>query len=113
MEYLLTSVRTRSSVISTQDAALDELIRLSCEDELFRRLVKKKGLRSLGHLRFNPYIWYRLPKPIQTQAERAIIALADDNASIKDLVWSLKSKVIFKFWPFIRKELRSYLLYVR
>lgn len=110
--YLLKLLHTRSSVVSTQEAALDELIRLSCEDEYFRRLIKDLGLRSLGLLRYNPRIWYNLPKPVQTQAERAIIALADENANIKDLVWSLKSKVVFKFWPFIRKELRSYLLYV-
>lgn len=102
----------RSDVSSTQESALDEIIRLSCEDEYSRRVLKESGVRTIGLLSSNPRIWYNMPKPIQTMAERAIIALNDENASIKNLVWSLRSTTILKSWPYIRKTLRGYLLCV-
>ena len=103
----------RSHVPSTQEHALDEIIDLSCRSEYFRRSSREAGIRTLGlQLQSSGGVWGSRPRPIQTRLERAFVTLADGHAYIKDLVWSLRSQVISKSWPFIRKELRECLLYV-
>lgn len=69
--------------------ALEEVIELAFEDEQLRILLKNDGLHAIGLAQQNRSAWYNMPKPIQSRAQRALIALSDENASIKDLVQSL------------------------
>lgn len=95
--------------MSTQDAALREVTELSFEDEQLRLLLKSDGLRAIGLLRQNRLVWHNMPKPIQSQAHRTLIALADENASIKDLVNSLRA-LPSQLWPPVELKLRACLL---
>ena len=95
--------------MSTQKVALEEIIELAFEDEQLRLLLKFDGMRSIGLLRQNRTVWYNMPKPVQSRAQRALIALADENASIKDLVHSLKT-LPRQSWYQMRPRLRGCLL---
>lgn len=90
----------------TQEAALDEVIELAFEDEHLRLLLKPDGIMAIGLLRENQKLWYNMPKPIQCRAHRALIALADENASIKELIGSLQMART-QAWPQIKTMLKS------
>lgn len=103
----------RSDVDTTREDALDEIIELSFEDDYLRNVLKTSdGIRSIGLLRSKREIWYNLPMPIRTKAERAIFALADINAAVKDLIVNLQSNTSLQHWPKVRQVLRDFLLYV-
>ena len=86
-----------------------ELIDLSFESDQLRLLLKGDGLRTIGLLKYNATIWYNMSTTMRSRANKALIALADENASMKDLVHSLE-EVPRDLWPKIRTRLRDYLL---
>lgn len=88
---------------------MDEVIELSLEDEQLRQLLKIDGMRAVGLLKQNHAIWYNMPKPIQSRANRALIALADEAASVKELVLSLQT-LPGHLWAEVQKQLRGCLL---
>ena len=100
---------SRSDVTPTQDAALREIIELSFEGDQLRLLLKSNGQRAIGLLRQNHVAWHNLPKPIQSRAEKAFVALADENASIKGLVQSLLA-LPTQLFPQMKVRLRACLL---
>lgn len=54
-------------------------------------------------------MWYNMPKLIQSRAHRVLIALADENESVKKLVGSLPTLPI-QAWPHIKPKLEWYLV---
>ena len=100
---------SRSDVASTQDAALEEIIELAFEGDQLRLLLRRNGLRAIGLLRQDRPVWHNMRKSIQSRAEKALIALAAENASIKDLVHSLQALPRQSF-PQVKARLRACLL---
>lgn len=107
--YAPYSISSRSNVASTQDAALRELIELAIEDEHLRMLLKSDGFRAIGLLRQNRTAWYNMPKPIQSRAHRALIALADESVTIKEISQSLQT-LPQQAWPQAKMKLQACLL---
>ena len=95
--------------MSTQEVALGEVIELAFEYEQIRILLKIDCIRCIGLLRQNRGLWYNLPQPIQSRAQRALISLADEIASIKELVFSLQS-LPEEAWPIMESNFKSCLL---
>lgn len=95
--------------MSTQDATLREIIELAFEDEQLRHLLKTDGIRTIALLKQDPQIWLNLPKPIQSRVQRAFIALAEENAGVKDLVYYLQTSPLRK-WKQTELRLKSCLL---
>lgn len=89
---------------------LDEIITPFYEGEQLRQLLKFDGLRASDLLRQNPKIWYNMLKHIQYRAQRAKIALADENTNIKNMLHSLRTLPLQE-WPRRRIELESCLLW--
>lgn len=63
---------------------------MALEDEYLRLLLHKDVVQSICVLRKNATVWYNISEPIRTKAQKALIALADENASLKDLIYSLQ-----------------------
>lgn len=88
---------------------MEEVIELAFENENLRLLLKYDGIRSIGLLKQDRAIWYNMPKQIQSRAHRALIALGDENASIRNLVYSLQALPL-QAWPQMKAMLEGCLL---
>lgn len=108
---VLTKDNGRSDVSSTQEVAIDEVTELALEDDHLRRLLHDAGIRTIGLLRQDPQIWYNMPKSIHTKAQKALISLAEEAASIKSLVQSLEM-CPQDTWPSVKSKLEACLTYV-
>ena len=87
------------------------VIELAFEDEHLRQLLSGDGIRAIGLLRADTSVWYNLPTQIHSKAEKALIALTEKNASIKDVVHSLTTRSRDSY-PIIKENLELSLSYV-
>ena len=71
-------------------AALEEIIGMEIEDEYIRQLLCCDVMQSINSLRENVTIWYNTPGPIRARVQNAFIAIADENATLKDFIYSLQ-----------------------
>lgn len=84
---------------------------LAFEDEQIRQLLSIKGIRAIGLLKADHSVWYNLPNQVHSRAEKALFALTERNASIKDLVVSLKTRSRDSY-PIVKEHLEHALSYV-